>query len=128
MQETKQTRIVPEYSSALPDFVQDHLVIEQCYLSNSTNSNFNLDVNLPDFTPSRDSVNINRVNIDSSHSINRRCDSSNLSIPLDLPGRPQAGFPLDLPISNSPQNGNRNCVNSEVSESILPVFQLRNFF
>ncbi|XP_044270067.1 uncharacterized ENTR1 family protein [Tribolium madens] len=121
-QETKQTRIVPEYSSALPDFVQDHLVIEQCYLNNSTNSNFN--VNLPDFTRSRDSININRVNIDSSHNVNRGCDiSNNLSIPLDLPMRPQAGFPLDLPISNSPQNGNRICVNSEVGVSkSLPDF------
>ncbi|XP_031348988.1 endosome-associated-trafficking regulator 1 isoform X2 [Photinus pyralis] len=44
----KQMRIVPEFSSALPDFVQDHLVVEQCY-SEDTN-NFNLDLNnLPDF-------------------------------------------------------------------------------
>jgi hypothetical protein len=122
-QEAKQTRIVPEYSSALPDFVQDHLVVEQCYLGNSTNSNFNLDINLPDFTPSRDSVNINRVNIDSSHNVNRRCDSSNnLSIPLDLPVRPQAGFPLDLPITIASQNGTRNCASEVGVSKSLPDF------
>ncbi|KAJ3661463.1 hypothetical protein Zmor_005858 [Zophobas morio] len=122
-QEAKQTRVVPEYSSALPDFVQDHLVVEQCYLGNSANSGFNLDINLPDFTPSRDTVNINRINIDSSHSVNRRCDSNNdLSIPLDLPVRPPSGFPLDLPVT-CPQNNARNCINSEVGVSkSLPDF------
>lgn len=115
VQENKQTRLVPEYSSALPDFVQDHLVVEQCYLGNSANSNFNMDMNLPDFTPSRDSVNINRINIDSSHNINRRGGESNdLNIPLDLPLRPQ-GFPLDLPVSSP--NSTRNCTSNEVGTS-----------
>lgn len=119
-QEIKQTRVVSEYSSALPDFVQDHLVVEQCYLGNSSNSNFNLDVNLPDFTPSRESINVNRLNIDSSHNVNRNCDNSDLPIPLDLPVRPSTGFPLDLPVSSPSQNGTRNCVTSEV----LSIFKL----
>lgn len=112
-QEVKQTRMAPEYSSALPDFVQDHLVVEQCYLGNAPSNNFNLDINLPDFTPSRDSGN-NRKSIDSSH-INRRSDNpvSIDTIPLDLPIRPQAsGFPLDLP--GTPQISPRNGIGNEV--------------
>lgn len=110
-QDIKQTRIAPEYSSALPDFVQDHLVVEQCYLGNAPNNNFNLDINLPDFTPSRDSG--NRKSIDSSHNINRRSDNSIDTIPLDLPIRPPAsGFPLDLP--GSPQISPRNGIGNEV--------------
>lgn len=100
--ETKQTRIVPEFSSALPDFVQDHLVIEQCYLGKDVHDNYVKVNNLPDFAPSRDSINVNRLNVESSRNLDRRSESSSndAAIPLDLPIRPQAGFPLDLPIAN----------------------------
>lgn len=103
--EVKSNRVVPEFSSALPDFVQDHLVIEQCYLGNNSNQNFNLDINnLPDFAPSRDD---NRLNYEASH-------NNELKIPLDLPVRPPSSFPLDLPISNSVP-ASRNCPPAEVS-------------
>lgn len=41
-----------EYPSVLPDFVQDHLVIEQCYLNLDGVNKPDLD-NLPDFTLNR---------------------------------------------------------------------------
>lgn len=113
--ETKQTRIVPEFSSALPDFVQDHLVIEQCYLGKDQRGgvNYNVD-NLPDFTtPSRNSININRLDVETSRNLNQQrlesSSSSDVQIPLDLPVRPQAGFPLDLPIADSRPGGSRSC-------------------
>lgn len=98
--ENKQVK-VPEFSSALPDFVQDHLVIEQCYLGNNSVNNYDLGVgNLPDFTPNRE----NRPNLDSD---NHRDDRNNDPVPLDLPFRSKA-FPLDLPIAGSSSNGTRN--------------------
>lgn len=109
--ETKQTHIVPEFSSALPDFVQDHLVIEQCYLSKEQRGN-----NLPDFTPSVDSVNMNRLDVETSRTLNqqRSDSSSNVHIPLDLPG-----FPLDLPIGEPRPGGSRSCPpTADVSISI----------
>lgn len=117
--EMKQTRIVPEYSSALPDFVQDHLVVEQCYLGNGPSNSFNLDINLPDFTPNRDGS-------DSSHN-NRRSDNSINTIPLDLPIRAQtSGFPLDLP--GTPPVSPRNGVGNEVYEKINKIqFPTTNF-
>lgn len=113
----KQTRIVPEFSSALPDFVQDHLVIEQCYLdkTNLSQDSFNLDMNnLPDFAPARTNVNYNRLNGESSRNVGRRTDinSSNLAIPLDLPIRPSVGFPLDLPMTDPQTSGCRSCPTS----------------
>lgn len=104
--ETKQTRIIPEFSSALPDFVQDHLVIEQCYLGKGVHDNVN---NLPDFAPSRGSININRLNIESSLNLDHRsdCNSNDGAIPLDLPLRPQ-GFPLDLPVGAAHPSCQRN--------------------
>lgn len=114
--ETKQTRIIPEYSSALPDFVQDHLVIEQCYLGKDPHNNYNVNVNnLPDFAPSRSSININRLNLDSSHDLNHSTNnnSNDISIPLDLPSRPPVGFlPLDLPINDSRPGTSRSCPSS----------------
>ncbi|XP_017780329.1 PREDICTED: serologically defined colon cancer antigen 3 homolog [Nicrophorus vespilloides] len=113
--ESHQTnRIVPELSSALPDFVQDHLVIEQCYLGNPIQGNYNVDVNnLPDFTQRNRNTN----------DLPRRENNSAINIPLDLPVRPQAEFPLDLPITE-PQSGSRSCPSvSEVGNSkSLPDF------
>lgn len=114
----KQTRIVPEFSSALPDFVQDHLVVEQCYLDkeNATHNEFKLDMmnNLPDFAPTRNTINYSRLNGESSRNVGRRTDnsSSNLAIPLDLPVRPSVGFPLDLPIAEPQPSGCRSCPTS----------------
>ncbi|KAJ8911418.1 hypothetical protein NQ315_005951 [Exocentrus adspersus] len=116
--EPKQSRIVPEFSSALPDFVQDHLVIEQCYLGNSSNSNYNLELNnLPDFAQNQDG-NLKFGN----NSSGEPATNTNKPIPLDLPLRSQSSFPLDLPIANS--NGSRNCsTGNEVGNSkSLPDF------
>ncbi|KAJ8930669.1 hypothetical protein NQ314_016510 [Rhamnusium bicolor] len=107
------------FSSALPDFVQDHLVIEQCYLGNNPN-NYNLDINnLPDFTQSRDT----RSKFDDDLNGRDPVHNSNKPIPLDLPIRPQGAFPLDLPIGN-PSSGSRNGPTvSEVGNSkSLPDF------
>lgn len=89
--ENHQPRITSEFSSALPDFVQDHLVIEQCYLGNDASPKdlaVDLD-NLPDFTPVK------------SNQGNR----SNLQ--FDLPIKHKVEFPLDLPSTESNLN-NRN--------------------
>lgn len=104
--------MVPEFSSGLPDFVQDHLVMEQCYLGNNSVNNYDLAVgNLPDFTPSRDNTNGDK--------------SMNKPIPLDLPFRPQT-FPLDLPMSGVSGNGLRS--SSVVSEVyVLEYFVLIDF-
>lgn len=108
--------MVPEFSSALPDFVQDHLVVEQCYLNkDGTNRKYGDLNNLPDFTPSR----INRLDLNSSRHVN-----SNMPIPLDLPIRPQAEFPLDLPVNELQTIGTRSCpASAEVAVSkSLPDF------
>lgn len=111
---------MPEFSSALPDFVQDHLVIEQCYLGKDQR------VNLPDFTPSRSSVNINRLDVETSLTLNQRSDScSDVQIPLDLPVRPSAGFPLDLPIADPRPGGSRSCPpTAEVNETVNFLFTM----
>lgn len=93
--EGKQTRLVSENSSALPDFVQDHLVVEQSYLAKDMSSN-DIQGNLPDFAPSRSNVHANRMNSDGIQEA-RGATSNSASI-LDLPVRPPTGFPLDLPI------------------------------
>ncbi|KAB0796082.1 hypothetical protein PPYR_10143 [Photinus pyralis] len=113
----KQMRIVPEFSSALPDFVQDHLVVEQCY-SEDTN-NFNLDLNnLPDFAVPHGHC--SHLNGESSRSTGRHVKN----VPLDLPVRPSVGFPLDLPIADHQPAGSRSCPTSvEVAGSkSLPDF------
>lgn len=103
--ESKPPRLLPEYSSALPDFVQDHLVIEQCYLGNPSSNNYNLDIdNLPDFTPARQNRN-NGISVENDHS----------RTPLDLPIRSQDSFPLDLPIGGPNSGHSRNGSASEVS-------------
>ncbi|XP_018563515.1 serologically defined colon cancer antigen 3 homolog isoform X2 [Anoplophora glabripennis] len=116
--EPKQSRIVPEFSSALPDFVQDHLVIEQCYLGSNSSSNYNLELNnLPDFTRNRDT----RPKFENASS-GEPASNTSKPIPLDLPIRPQGSFPLDLPIGNS-SSGPRSSTISEVGNSkSLPDF------
>ncbi|KAK5642314.1 hypothetical protein RI129_008481 [Pyrocoelia pectoralis] len=120
----KQTRIVPEFSSALPDFVQDHLVVEQCYSDdqNSIPNNFNLDLNnLPDFAVRQGHC--SHLNGESSRNVGRR-DMHPNNVPLDLPVRPSVGFPLDLPIAELQSAGSRSCPTSvEVAGSkSLPDF------
>lgn len=106
--ESKQAKPVPEFSSALPDFVQDHLVMEQCFLGNNLGNNYDLSVNnLPDFAPNTEAV----VNLDAHSS--KDLSHTKKPVPLDLPFRPQA-FPLDLPIAESSNNASRN--NQIISE------------
>lgn len=101
------SRISTEFSSALPDFVQDHLVIEQCYLGNDASpKDITVDLdNLPDFTPDK-SNQTNRWK-DSSRNNERRNGNTPPNLPLDLPARPRVEFPLDLPLTES-QTSNRN--------------------
>ncbi|CAG9838791.1 unnamed protein product [Diabrotica balteata] len=111
-----QPRLIPEYPAALPDFVQDHLVVEQCYLGNTSSESFNVDIdNLPDFTPARQSRN---------NALNPEVTNSNRPVPLDLPMRTQESFPLDLPVVNTHSNNIRiESSNSEVGSSkSLPDF------
>ncbi|KAJ8944332.1 hypothetical protein NQ318_016139 [Aromia moschata] len=108
--ESKQSRMVPEFSSALPDFVQDHLVIEQCYLAGNSSNNYNLDMNnLPDFAHSRNNRSKFKDDLNSHVSTN----GASMSIPLDLPVRPQGSFPLDLPIGNPPSGLRNSSTGSE---------------
>ncbi|CAH1989595.1 unnamed protein product [Acanthoscelides obtectus] len=134
--EPKQSvRMVPEFSSALPDFVQDHLVIEQCYLGNNPTNNYDLDVdNLPDFTPDRSSSRkCNSVDADnlpdftpsretrnSNGSRNANGSNSNDQVPLDLPIRPPDSFPLDLPLTGS--SSSRNSTSEVGNSKSLPDF------
>ena len=103
----------PEMASALPDFVQDHLVVEQCYLRDSGPSNIAVAIeNLPDFAVNRDCNSpieaVGGVSPQSddfksylrngpSRSRNSRVDN----VPLDLPDfelrSPAEGIPFDLP-------------------------------
>lgn len=90
------TRLVNEFSSALPDFVQDHLVVEQCFLGNKASANQQYDLDLPDFTQS-DQRAMNGPAVSRSSSMD---EPLNGPIPLDLPGLSLGNaFPLDLPVS-----------------------------
>ncbi|CAH1155630.1 unnamed protein product [Phaedon cochleariae] len=118
------SRIAPELSAGLPDFVQDHLVIEQCYLGNPSNNNYKLEINnLPDFTPTRGKRNSYS---DTRNSKDRDTEDVEIrTVPLDLPIRSQGAFPLDLPVNSSAgSSGPRNGLTvSEVGNSkSLPDF------
>ncbi|EFN86534.1 uncharacterized protein LOC105181358 isoform X2 [Harpegnathos saltator] len=92
--EAKETGV---YSSRnpteLPDFVQDHLVIEQCYLNHAqpANQQVLLDVdNLPDFALNSMEQRQSRLRNESS----KRDDSNVLSdLPFDLTGMLDKGLP-----------------------------------
>lgn len=115
----------PELTSVLPDFVQDHLVVEQCYLNHSESSNTSqiaVDLeNLPDFTlnhttPASEAADdgSNVVNRRRSRQWKKRSDTDVLSgdIPFDLAGTTgnqnlpknvrngSGSVPLDLPSSD----------------------------
>lgn len=125
----KQTRMVPEFSSALPDFVQDHLVVEQCYLnSEDASHNFNVDIpNLPDFTPNnRSNITYDSQKEDSISSAIRvnEASANNLSMTLNLSTKPLVEFPLDLPIDSHSME-NRSC-SSSVDVSIFYTLNKAN--
>lgn len=107
-----QPRITSEFSSALPDFVQDHLVIEQCYLGNdSSPQELTVDLdNLPDFTPDHK----NGSNRWKDRTNDRRNTNTPTNLPLDLPARPRVEFPLDLPLTETQASNSRNSQTNEV--------------
>ena len=112
-----------EITSVLPDFVQDHLVVEQCYLNHTENSNtspISVDLeNLPDFTinsitPACEATSGGNIGINSQWSESKRVHSEFLKsdIPFDLTGTTRTqnlqrnvrngseSVPLDLPNSD----------------------------
>lgn len=91
--EAQQGQLITENPSVLPDFVQDHLVIEQSYLSNGPTPNYNLGVQLPDFAQNSPGTRqVAELNVSNINSIN----GSDITGPIR---RPQAEFPLDLPLN-----------------------------
>jgi hypothetical protein len=113
----------PEITSVLPDFVQDHLVVEQCYLNHTESSNtppISVDLeNLPDFTinsnkPACETTDGGNIGINSQWSELKRVHSDMLpsDIPFDLTGTTRTqnverivrngleSLPLDLPSSD----------------------------
>ncbi|KAK3911910.1 Endosome-associated-trafficking regulator 1 [Frankliniella fusca] len=138
----------PDLASALPDFVQDHLVVEQCFLRDNASSALSVDLdNLPDFTVNKDLSNGPSLGARPRHpnynNYNRRRERSQNNsmegVPLDLPSissppsaldLPSAGvLPFDLPLvrdggaSNVP--GNNSSSSSPVQPSVsksLPDF------
>jgi hypothetical protein len=115
----------PELTSVLPDFVQDHLVVEQCYLNHSDSSNTSqiaVDLeNLPDFTlnhraPANEAADDGNIVVNRcrSRQWKKRSDSDVLSsdIPFDLTDSTgnqnlpkgvrngSGSVPLDLPSSD----------------------------
>ncbi|XP_050303826.1 uncharacterized protein LOC126741456 [Anthonomus grandis grandis] len=89
------SRRIGEFSSALPDFVQDHLVIEQCFLGTEAKTSINTDIDLPDFAQNERVV--NGPNVSRANSLE---DSLTGPIPLDLPGLGNPTVPFDLPLSS----------------------------
>lgn len=120
----------------LPDFVQDHLVIEQCYLNNKQPSEQLIsDVdNLPDFalnSVSQRQTKLQRNGSNLPFDLTGRLDkaSSNHTTPsgpLDLPSYSRSGedskdrsesvgFPFDLQLPASEANVTTNSVSRECS-------------
>lgn len=91
----------PDLASALPDFVQDHLVVEQCFLRDGASSTLSVDLdNLPDFAISKDtssSISGNSRPRHSNHSSFGRRREHNQNNGID-------GIPLDLPSASSPRD------------------------
>ncbi|XP_059468391.1 uncharacterized protein LOC132192444 [Neocloeon triangulifer] len=120
-----------ELTSALPDFVQDHLVMEQCYLQN------NIDIdNLPDFA-AMDLGQRGGLPFDLTARNGGEPSQNNGSLPLDLapsaadrPARgPNDNVPCDLGLGNSLvqqspldlRGGEMNLQDNSVNQS-LPDF------
>uniref|UniRef100_A0A1B6CH86 Endosome-associated-trafficking regulator 1 n=2 Tax=Clastoptera arizonana TaxID=38151 RepID=A0A1B6CH86_9HEMI len=96
----------PELTSGLPDFVQDHLVMEQCFSNLPLNHQLTLE-NLPDFTPSisnNDDRSTNREDIPFDLTCSQRIHINNTGSsipPFDLP----EGLPFDLPSGSNDLSG-----------------------
>ncbi|XP_046993277.1 uncharacterized protein LOC124605558 [Schistocerca americana] len=119
----------PELSSVLPDFVQDHLIMEQCYLNHSSNiSSPHITANLesfPDFTfkntSPRESIISDSAGREQREWEEPKTNESSLvsDIQCDLTGIPEQAksrictVPLDLP------NFSRNVVNG-TSRPLVP--------
>lgn len=109
--DNKSTRIVSEFNSGLPDFVQDHLVIEQSYLAQATAS---VSTNTTDHQPNPSNLlptvhhpiiaGLGGGNLpDFTRDSSRRLDAVNTLSQIDTTppqgmARPQPEFPLDLPL------------------------------
>ena len=94
MEGNKQARLASEFSSALPDFVQDHLIVEQCYKDSQHEKNLANLENLPDFAQSSRSTGSRNILRPKQNT-----DRGNISLrmPYDPPIRSKVDFPLDLP-------------------------------
>jgi hypothetical protein len=116
----------PELTSVLPDFVQDHLVVEQCYLNHSDSSDtpqIAVDLeNLPDFTinsttpacETSDSGNV-VINRNRSRQWNEPKRTHSDVLPSDIP--------FDLAGTTGNQNLPRNVRNGSESVPLdLPSF------
>lgn len=103
-----------EFSAALPDFVQDHLVMEQWYhgLSNSPKSNSPVSVDfehLPDFTinslESGPDIGTNRniayVDLGNNLPLDLNVNAHRTQTPPRVPRNPSPIIPLDLPRQNN---------------------------
>ncbi|XP_060535332.1 uncharacterized protein LOC132707479 [Cylas formicarius] len=117
--EPNHSRKLPEYSSALPDFVQDHLVVEQCLLG-ATPVTSSCSLDLPELAH----CSIGPRNGDLIQRNHSPVQEVGGHIPLDLPGLPLGGtFPLDLPLNNgSGQSRNIPIVAEVNNASSLPDF------
>lgn len=118
---------------SLPDFVQDHILVEQAYLNSNGPISVDLD-NLPDFT-----FNTN-YNAGSSSSLGRRHNSGYSgnrnydyeaysgastsdtapTVPLDLPGEVEAVPTVPLPLDLPPH------LNLDLTESVNPADRRNN--
>ncbi|KAK9502841.1 hypothetical protein O3M35_011537 [Rhynocoris fuscipes] len=114
-------RLHPEITSGLPDFVQDHLVVEQVYL-NSTGplSSLTLDNIPPQLPPSPDGAYSNRVDIP----FDLTAQSDSRETPLDLPpmGMVDVGPSKSLPdfLSDGPIRSERRHDSQPVSSANSP--------
>ena len=138
----------PDLASALPDFVQDHLVVEQCFLRDGASPALTVDLdNLPDFAVNKDIANdipggSRPHQTRSYNNFNRRGERNHKvgmeGVPLDLPSvsnpsssmdMPSGVLPFDLPLvrdGNAPTgNGNNSISGSPVQPTVsksLPDF------
>lgn len=122
----------PDLASALPDFVQDHLVVEQCFLRDAASSALSVDLdNLPDFAVTQDSASKvsgnSRSRQTSYNNYGRRRERNQHNgmegIPLDLPSVSSppsvvemagaaGGLPFDLPLVRDANSSNATGSNS----------------
>ncbi|PNF29466.1 hypothetical protein B7P43_G04540 [Cryptotermes secundus] len=99
----------PELTSALPDFVQDHLVVEQCYLNHSESSNTSqIAVDIP----------VDLAGTAGNQNLPKNVGNGSGPVPLDLPSSDRSptesigkltthggGLPFDLPLVSDAKDG-----------------------